>query len=193
MISFCRHVDASFIRPRASEVTSFLLTYLRIDIKEEPLYLILETLNAVMRTDLAKLDSHSAEAIGEAVFDVWLRNATGSSIPTSLHRRLMCRSRRYGDCRGALRNDRLFVATPSHQCLGHTPLASTWSHYRYEYGSSRRSYSWGSGTTCQQHDKNTQRTTRERIDHWRNDTDCSLFAYDGRHGCCTGQYTFLGV
>jgi hypothetical protein len=79
MISFCRHVDASFIRPRAAEITSFLLTYLRIDIKEEPLYLILETLNAVMRTDLAKLDPQSAEAIGEAVFDVWLRNATGSS------------------------------------------------------------------------------------------------------------------
>jgi hypothetical protein len=53
---------------------------LRIDIKEEALYLILETLNAVMRTDLAKLDPHSAEAIGEAVFDVWLRNATGSSV-----------------------------------------------------------------------------------------------------------------
>ena len=80
MTSFCRHVDASFIRPRAGEITSFLLTYLRIDIKEEALYLILETLNAVMRTDLAKLDPHSAEAIGEAVFDVWLRNATGSSI-----------------------------------------------------------------------------------------------------------------
>ena len=82
--SFCRHVDASFIRPRAEEITSFLLTYLRIDIKEEPLYLILETLNAVMRTDLAKLNPRSAEAIGEAVFDVWLRNATGSSASAQL-------------------------------------------------------------------------------------------------------------
>ena len=84
ILSFCRHVDASFIRPRASEITSFLLTYLRIDIKEEPLYLILETLNAVMRTDLAKLDPHSAENIGEAVFDVWLRNATGLLCPVRL-------------------------------------------------------------------------------------------------------------
>jgi hypothetical protein len=84
MTSFCRHVDASFIRPRAGEITSFLLTYLRTDIKEETLYLILETLNAVLRTDLAKLDHQSAEAIGEAVFDVWLRNATGLSISTKL-------------------------------------------------------------------------------------------------------------
>jgi len=102
MISFCRHVDASFIRPRASEITSFLLTYLRIDVKEEPLYLILETLNAVMRTDLAKLDPHSAEAIGEAVFDVWLRNATGSLVSAKLDSWLMYRSRRYGHRRGAL-------------------------------------------------------------------------------------------
>jgi hypothetical protein len=142
MTSFCRHVDASFIRPRAGEITSFLLTYLRIDIKEEPLYLILETLNAVMRTDLAKLDPHSAEAIGEAVFDVWLRNATGSSFVPILARPLTYRSRCYGHCRRAFRNDSFLIATTSHCCVGHTPLASSGGHHRYEYGSPRRSYSW---------------------------------------------------
>jgi hypothetical protein len=77
MFSFCRHVDSSIIRPRAAEITSFLLKYLRGEVKDEALYLVLETLNAVMRMEQASLDPQSAAAIGEAVFDVWLLNATG--------------------------------------------------------------------------------------------------------------------
>lgn len=121
MIRFCRHVDASFIRPRAGEIVSFLLKYLGGDIKEEALYLILETLNAVMRTDLKSLDAQSVAAIGEAVFDVWLRNATGTSyLPRSGV--LNPRSCRYSNCRRAFRDDHILIPSNSYFGLGQSPL-----------------------------------------------------------------------
>lgn len=57
--------------------------------------MILETLNAVMRTDLTRLSRQSADAIGEAVFDVWLRNATGMSFLPNSNSMLISRSGRY--------------------------------------------------------------------------------------------------
>jgi hypothetical protein len=70
-------VNASFIQPRAGEINGFLLMYLREDTKDEVLYLVLETLHAFLSTEEGKLRPEMATHLGEAVFDVWLRNAAG--------------------------------------------------------------------------------------------------------------------
>lgn len=98
MARFCRHVDASIIRPRANEILAFLLEHLRGEVKDEALYMILETLNAIMRINQSALDVSSIASMGDAVFDVWLLNATGSPFSHTRVLKLMLRSGRHRNC-----------------------------------------------------------------------------------------------
>ena len=135
------------IRPRANEIIAFLLQHLRTEIKEESLYLILETLNAVMRTNLSGLNTQSIAGIGEAVFDVWLLNSTGTLNLTGSW--LKHRSRRYCHRRRAVRDDRLLDYSANHRDSGQPPLSPTRHYRQHKYGSSRCGYSWRGGATCQ--------------------------------------------
>lgn len=74
--SFCRHVNADVIRPRSQHIMALLLPNLR-NISGEMLYLVLETLRAVLALDKNALNPQSTRELAEMVFATWLQNSTG--------------------------------------------------------------------------------------------------------------------
>jgi hypothetical protein len=77
-LRFCRHVDASIIRPHSQQIIEILLTNID-DTKNEPLYLILETLRAILGVDKDALNEKTDMEMAEVVYRAWLDNATGKS------------------------------------------------------------------------------------------------------------------
>lgn len=142
MARFCRHVDASIIRPRANEILSFLLEHLRGEVKDEALYMILETLNAIMRINQSALDVSSIASMGDAVFDVWLLNATGSPFLQKRVLMLIVRSGRHRNRRRAVRNDCFLNLTTDYRDIGQPSLAAPGHYYQYQHASPRSGYSW---------------------------------------------------
>jgi hypothetical protein len=74
--SFCRHVSSSIMGPQANRVLTLLLPVLPAA-SHETLYLVMETVHAVVSLDKASLTRESTTAICEHVYAEWLKHSTG--------------------------------------------------------------------------------------------------------------------
>lgn len=79
---FCRHIDAALIKPHTTQIIELLLNNTD-ETYNEPLYLVLETLRAVLAVDKDVLEVESVKDLAEVLHRAWLANATGRSTTVS--------------------------------------------------------------------------------------------------------------
>lgn len=73
--SFCRHVKPELIQSQARDLLRLLLPTID-DLKDEMLYLVLETLRAILAIEKNALDEESVRELAEIVYDAWLENSS---------------------------------------------------------------------------------------------------------------------
>lgn len=86
--SFCRFIDASILKPQSAKVLSLLLPLLS-QTTSETLYLLLETIRAILNLDKDLLTPESIPEVAEQTFNVWLRFTDGQFYPHQIHSWLM--------------------------------------------------------------------------------------------------------
>lgn len=73
--NFCRFLKASVMRPQSGPILYLLLPLLQ-QATNDTLYLVIETIRAVLALDKSVLNPESAEEVSERVFDIWLKYST---------------------------------------------------------------------------------------------------------------------
>lgn len=74
-LSFCRHVKPELIQSQARNLLRLLLPTIG-DLKDEMLYLVLETLRAILAIEKNALDTDSVRALADIVYATWLTNSS---------------------------------------------------------------------------------------------------------------------
>lgn len=74
--SFCRHVDESVLRPHAGRILTLLLPLLA-EAEREVLYLLLETIRAVVGLNKSLLTDQTVAQLAEPVFQTWTQHTQG--------------------------------------------------------------------------------------------------------------------
>ena len=74
--SFCRFVEAGVMRPQSAQILSLLLPLLA-EAEREVLYLLLETIRAVVGLDKTLLNEQTVAQLAEMVYQSWLQHTQG--------------------------------------------------------------------------------------------------------------------
>jgi hypothetical protein len=77
--SFCRFVPADLLKPQSGKILSLLLPLLE-QATGETLYLLLETIRAVLALDQTLLTPQSVGPVADTVYAVWEKYNTGESV-----------------------------------------------------------------------------------------------------------------
>ncbi|WVQ84827.1 hypothetical protein IAT38_006984 [Cryptococcus sp. DSM 104549] len=80
--NFCRHVDAELMQPQSGKILGLLLPLLP-HTSTETLYLLLETVHALVALDKNLLDEKSTPEVVERIYEVWLRS-TSDPVVTAI-------------------------------------------------------------------------------------------------------------
>ena len=70
-------MNASVMRPQSGPILYLLLPLLQ-QATNDTLYLVIETIRAVLALDKSVLNPDSAEEVSERIFDIWLKYSTGA-------------------------------------------------------------------------------------------------------------------
>ncbi|ORY34633.1 armadillo-type protein [Naematelia encephala] len=73
--NFCRHIDASVLKPQTGKILSLLIPLLP-QTSSETLYLVLETIRATLSLDKELLTPESIPQLSERVYETWLTHST---------------------------------------------------------------------------------------------------------------------
>lgn len=79
--SFCRFVPADLLKPQSGKILSLLLPLLE-QATGETLYLLLETIRAVLALDQTLLTPQSVGPVADTVYAVWEKYNTGGCLCT---------------------------------------------------------------------------------------------------------------